>query len=278
MSCDSARLSAATSCWRRCTLSAASTWIATVPKTLAISDACWCATSQKRLRSKLAGMERASKRGFAVDEEQPQGECECPVCLEVFDTRVRQRTVARGVPQRVERCFPFDCGHAVCVSCDARLQSRGDGRCPLCRAERTARLNNDARDSESALIQFLRGSWEGIHHDVLDLSGDAERARQNQAARERELREALEQDVAISSDISFPDGFPQITGGQRVRRLVPSGAPVPLTHGARQLVAALTRITSMSLGDFRRSAISVRPISGEEPVVLTVRQVRPARW
>jgi hypothetical protein len=123
-------------------------------------------------------------------------------------------------------------------------------------------------------MEFLRGSLQPLASAAIDAVGAVEEA-QYQAARESQIRQALERDIVLASEMSFPDGFAETTGGPRSRRMRYLGSTVPLTHGARQLVSALTRITSLSIEDFRRTAIAVQPISDNDPVVLTV---RPARW
>lgn len=238
-------------------------------------------------------MERTSKRGSAATRDA-DSDCdnECPVCLEPFGSRVRRRTVARGVPERAEKVFPFECGHALCVGCDGKMCERGDGRCPLCRAERTEPLGNDQRNDSGDLIFQVAGSLslpQRTSHDALDehfYRRIAEDAR-NQSAHARQfVREMAEQLRRSSGEETARQG-------------------VPLSHGARQLVAALANITRMSLQDFRSSAsvlsqerpaeprpaidadgsIAVGPhteapgyFDGASPSLLLVRRVRPSRW
>ena len=53
---------------------------------------------------------------------------ECPVCMEPYprDGRTETRLGVRS----------FQCDHALCRTCDGRLRTRNDNRCPTCRAPR----------------------------------------------------------------------------------------------------------------------------------------------
>lgn len=130
----------------------------------------------------------------------------------------------------------------------------------MCRAERTERLDNDSRDSAPELLAFNLNGARIVPVSWQDFASAAVDTAEEQAAHWSRVAEAFERDV------------------ESVSRLLPSSraaTSVPLTRGARQLVAALSRITNMSLEDFRRNAVSVAPTSDEQPFVVTV---RPARW
>ena len=61
------------------------------------------------------------KRGRAARSEP----AECPICFEAFEAR-GARTEAK----------PFQCGHGVCKTCNTKMNSEQDNRCPQCRAPR----------------------------------------------------------------------------------------------------------------------------------------------
>ena len=53
---------------------------------------------------------------------------ECPVCMEPYPRAARTET-SLGVRS-------FQCQHALCRTCDGRLRTQNDNRCPTCRAPR----------------------------------------------------------------------------------------------------------------------------------------------
>ena len=60
--------------------------------------------------------------------EQPSMQEECPVCMEPYP-RAARTEASLGVRS-------FQCDHALCRTCDARLKASDDHRCPTCRAPR----------------------------------------------------------------------------------------------------------------------------------------------
>ena len=79
------------------------------------------------------------------------------MCLESF-----QGVTVEDRPPEARQSLPFHCRHAVCERCDAQLRERGDGRCPVCRAERLERLDNDRREREFEDVSGARLYPDGL--------------------------------------------------------------------------------------------------------------------
>lgn len=87
----------------------------------------------------------------------PPGAPECPVCFE---------TMTRRGPLTQTR--PFQCGHSICKTCDARMVQTDDRRCPTCR---TARIGMSQADAEPLPdrnhdLPSMEGVMEGIPEDL----------------------------------------------------------------------------------------------------------------
>lgn len=122
-------------------------------------------------------MKRTRVTGFA--NEACDDGIQCPVCLSDVEL--------------TEIEYPFECGHSVCRTCDDRLISRDDHRCPTCRQPRIGM--NEEVANELNLMRY-RASQVGatstmffplssptedvhsvIHQSLADPSGDLNDAR-----------------------------------------------------------------------------------------------------
>ena len=78
------------------------------------------------MASELRGAKRTRVRERGTEPRASADGDECPVCLVAF-THGERTERARVV---------FPCSHAVCRTCDARMQERSYHSCPLCRTPR----------------------------------------------------------------------------------------------------------------------------------------------
>ena len=240
-------------------------------------------------------MVRSLKRGCPEDECK-QGSEECCVCLS--EVQGHDRTVDDGAPHGRHRVHPFNCIHWVCDDCESSLVARGDGRCPLCRSERETPLENDARSSPGGILvsgAILTNSGTMIFPVTSGpeplSSAHALAMALRFASEERLFSQSLE-----ASDADFeleiepepepaPAPAPAQTNsshqriftraGVQVRRADGRSSHVPLSHGARQLVRALTRVADSNIEDFRRRV--AQQSSRSTPAQSSVR-VHPQRW
>ena len=102
--------------------------------------------------------------------DQQTMEEECPVCMEPYPRSARTET-RLGVRS-------FQCEHALCRTCDGRLRTQNDHRCPTCRAPRkgmTAAQAEPPRDRNApepddlGLSDFFR--QEGFGGDMAGVAG-----------------------------------------------------------------------------------------------------------
>lgn len=218
-----------------------SAWIAKVVKVAATSFAWRAATSQKARRSTSGGMSRSTKRGAAA-HGAADACAECCVCLEAY---ARRRTVNNGPAQRV---YPFACAHSVCQGCDAEMRERGQGRCPLCREERTERLENDERGL-SELGAVVRGIVVLPNGRVFfpvqrPLPLRARRSRRVAGGAPPDAPEAAEEAAPPDAEEAPAAGAP--AAQQQV--------PVQLSEDTQRLVNALTDASGVNVESFRRIA------------------------
>lgn len=251
----------------------------------ATSEPACLATSENFLRSKFSGTSRMQKLGSPA--QPPDGDAECPVCLEPFTKRRRgDRTVHDGSAQGVVAVFDvFRCKHVLCAACDAQMRSRGLGPCPLCREERVRPLENDTRNSERAASDgpaFGGGQLVAVGSGgVLLLTNAGGEAR-------------------VFFPTARPRRAPRRAAPQAPGEAAPSssagagGAPVQLHATARLLVDALRDPQLLSFQEFLEASLQepvgpalpdpppldppLPPPSRAESRWPSVLRVRPRRW
>jgi hypothetical protein len=139
----------------------------------------------------------------------------------------------------MQRVCPFVCAHSVCADCDAKLRSRGQGRCPMCREERTEELENDERrfSGLETVADFAAAAMRGgiIVMPNGRVFFPAERPPPLQVRRSGRL-----------SGASRPEAPAEAPAEARV--------PVRLAEDAQQLVDALTDASGVNIDTFRRLA------------------------
>lgn len=103
------------------------------------------------------------KRGRSSSGASAQGSLECPICYDALCARTEKR--------------PFQCDHALCVTCHTRMLDEEDNRCPECRAPRVGLSREQAEPSPSRnhpppTLDDLVADMPPALRDMLDLMND----------------------------------------------------------------------------------------------------------
>lgn len=103
------------------------------------------------------------KRGRGSRDASAQEPAECPICYSALTARTEKR--------------PFQCSHALCAICHARMLDEEDNRCPQCRAPRIGFSRRQAEPSPSRnhplpSLNDLVADMPPALRDMLDLMND----------------------------------------------------------------------------------------------------------
>ena len=143
---------------------------------------------------------------------------ECPVCFEDMQA-------GHGAGAHTET-WPFQCGHAICRTCDRTMLGQSDHRCPTCREPRRGMSRMQAepppdRNQPESSASRMCCSWDRPpwHGDAMEEYGDM---------------------VGLNQFFHAAGGYGMPPGP------VPLGAPASRCHGRRRAMSSGSRWISRS--------------------------------